>query len=375
MILTPPSLCQETSVIDGVRIIRNTEIIKKDKTRIQLNFVKKYGGIDADEDEFILYKPSCVAVDHEGNLYILDMEEPNVKVFDRNGKFVRSFGNEGSGPGEFILPTSLTLDHEGNLWILDVKRHYITILTPQGEFLRESYIEVDNGWIPHFIIRSDGNLLGGTTRGLRWARQGDVYDDPVMKVVDQRGRLIQGFGEPRRYKDPTMAKTANAVYFALDRDENIWVTFLYQNRIEKYSSDGKLLIEMKRILSYEPTEEPRANYQLNEKGVVKGVGLSTMNIVSTGIDIDYKERIWVMTFSRQPSYQAEGYMSVEDGESNYVKLEIFDKHGILIDEIPLAEAFSTGKKAVYIKDKRLFLLNGNDASVMEYEIAENQNGN
>lgn len=368
------SLCQEISIIDGVRHIRNTKIADKDKAHIQLNFVRKYGGIDAD-DEYFLYRPAAVAVDHKDNLYILDMDEPHVKVFDHNGKFLRSFGNKGSGPGEFMLPTSLTLDQNENLWILDVRRHYITVLTPKGDFLRESYIVTDKGWIPHFIVRDDGNLLGGTTSGLRWARRGDVYDDPIMKIVDQKSRLIRGFGEPRRYKDPTMAKTANAVYFALDKDENIWAAFLYQNRIEKYSSEGKFLIQMKRNLSYTITEEPKAKYQFNKKGGVQGVGLSTLNIVSTGLGIDYKGRIWVMTFSRQPRYQAEGFMRVEDGESDYVKLEIFDKDGILIDEKPLSEAFRPGQKAVYIKARRLFLLNGNDASVMEYEISDNQNGN
>jgi hypothetical protein len=54
------------------------------------------------------------------SLYVLDDRTPAVLEFDMNGKFVRRFGNKGSGPGEYLMPKDITIDEERrNLWILD----------------------------------------------------------------------------------------------------------------------------------------------------------------------------------------------------------------------------------------------------------------
>jgi 6-bladed beta-propeller len=44
-----------------------------------------------------------LALDREGNLYILDVDARKVFSWDAKGKFIRSFGRAGNGPGEFAF--------------------------------------------------------------------------------------------------------------------------------------------------------------------------------------------------------------------------------------------------------------------------------
>jgi len=50
---------------------------------------------------------------------VLDVIEPYVKVFDRNGRFVRSFGRKGEGPGELPHPTALAVNGDTSVLVAD----------------------------------------------------------------------------------------------------------------------------------------------------------------------------------------------------------------------------------------------------------------
>ncbi len=60
-----------------------------------------------------------------------------ISVFDRNGRFLRSFGKAGTGPGEFRTPHALAFDSHGNLVIADRHNHRVQLMTKRGEFVRE----------------------------------------------------------------------------------------------------------------------------------------------------------------------------------------------------------------------------------------------
>jgi hypothetical protein len=47
--------------------------------------------------------------DENNNMYILDMYESTISVFNENGEFVRTFGRPGQGPNEFIRPNALII--------------------------------------------------------------------------------------------------------------------------------------------------------------------------------------------------------------------------------------------------------------------------
>jgi hypothetical protein len=76
-----------------------------------------------------------VAVDDDGTLYVVDGRVSAIRVFDRQGAFLRSIGGEGAGPGEFQQITALHFDRHNRLLVADASQGRITAFSPQGELL------------------------------------------------------------------------------------------------------------------------------------------------------------------------------------------------------------------------------------------------
>jgi hypothetical protein len=51
-----------------------------------------------------------LAVSRQGHVYVLDAQDRSVRVFDATGRFVRRFGRQGGGPGEFQVPVAIWAD-------------------------------------------------------------------------------------------------------------------------------------------------------------------------------------------------------------------------------------------------------------------------
>lgn len=93
-----------------------------------------------------LTDPTAVITDPaNGDIYIAeshtDVTDPNlvarVSVFNKNGKFLRTIGKAGTGPGEFRTPHALAFDSKGRLIVADRHNHRVQILTKDGKFVGE----------------------------------------------------------------------------------------------------------------------------------------------------------------------------------------------------------------------------------------------
>ena len=91
-----------------------------------------------------LTEPTDVVTDPaNGDVYVAeshtDVTDPNlvgrISVFDRNGKFIRTIGKTGTGPGEFRTPHALEFDSRGRLIVADRHNHRIQILSKTGAFI------------------------------------------------------------------------------------------------------------------------------------------------------------------------------------------------------------------------------------------------
>jgi DNA-binding beta-propeller fold protein YncE len=80
-------------------------------------------------------KPTGAAVDSEGNLYVADMLNARIEVFDADGNFVRTFGKRGDGPGYFAMPKGVAVDSDGHIWVADSMQNKIQVFSPEGTFL------------------------------------------------------------------------------------------------------------------------------------------------------------------------------------------------------------------------------------------------
>ena len=144
-----------------------------------------------------LTEPTDVVTDPaNGDIYVAeshtDVEDPNlvgrISVFDRTGRFLRTIGKTGMGPGEFRTPHALEFDSQGRLIVGDRHNHRVQILTKDGRFIAEypefgrlSGLAID----PNDIIytadsESDAKRHPGWRRGVRI---GSLKDGKVTGFV------------------------------------------------------------------------------------------------------------------------------------------------------------------------------------------------
>ncbi len=67
------------------------------------------GGPDAQGDS-ALDQVRTFVVDDAGTIYVLDQQASHIKVFDASGKYLRTIGRKGQGPGELEYPMTLSLN-------------------------------------------------------------------------------------------------------------------------------------------------------------------------------------------------------------------------------------------------------------------------
>jgi len=94
----------------------------------------RLGGADAKGDNSFS-RIMSIAVDRGGNIYVLDYMESHVKVFDKSGRYLRTIGRKGQGPGELDSTQALDLFYPSDsLFVLEGAR--ISIFDSMGKFSR-----------------------------------------------------------------------------------------------------------------------------------------------------------------------------------------------------------------------------------------------
>jgi len=370
---------QKIEVVNGVRVIHNEKGGKWDSNPgIKLELVRTIGGLEAEEN-LSFNNPNDIVRDSAGNLYVLDTDNNRIQKLDSEGKFIKTIGRKGQGPGEFQAAHSMDIDSEDNLFVFDVRSRRIEVLSSDGKPLRTiKFRAFSSGRLrlleQGLMVRGgflDSGVLLGTQKKL----------PKLLEVFNQRGKVQFAFGEPTDYKDGNTSWHANHFVFDTDVENNICLSFQWQNRIEKYAPDGKLLWRADRPLNY--------GTDVIEKGSITRLRRSTgvsgpkMNVVSMGIAVDGKGRIWVITLRRQLANEerALGASSVTTDagvvsrtmpaqptvvKADAYKLEIFSPDGLLLGEIPLTHH----AHGIRIFGDNLFILEYYNTVFYQYEIVE-----
>lgn len=80
-------------------------------------------------------KPTGMAIDEEGNLYVCDTLNDRIEIFDADGKFVRTFGKAGDGPGYFARPKGVAIDGDNHIWVSDGQQDRVQVFNQEGQLL------------------------------------------------------------------------------------------------------------------------------------------------------------------------------------------------------------------------------------------------
>jgi DNA-binding beta-propeller fold protein YncE len=90
---------------------------------------------EGDDEPGTFARPTYVAVDHEGSVYVSDTINNRIQIFDADGQFVSTFGKAGDRPGFFSRPKGVAVDGDGHVWVVDSAQDNVQIYNRSGQLL------------------------------------------------------------------------------------------------------------------------------------------------------------------------------------------------------------------------------------------------
>jgi DNA-binding beta-propeller fold protein YncE len=157
-----------------------------------------------------------VAWDAAGNAFISDgYVNSRVAKVDKDGNWVKSWGEPGDGPGQFNVPHSIATDAQGNVYVADRGNRRIQVFDGDGKFLRQMTIDVPAAADARSAIGPKPTATTGTLGpGAPWAIcitpgphqvlfsadafPGRIYklslDGKVLGMLGESGKQLKQFG-------------------------------------------------------------------------------------------------------------------------------------------------------------------------------------
>lgn len=89
------------------------------------NFVRKFGGAGDVPGSFA--RPKGISLDSDNNIYVVDANHDNTQIFNKDGQLLLYFGNNGAGPGQFYLPNGIFIDRHDRIFIADTFNRRIQV--------------------------------------------------------------------------------------------------------------------------------------------------------------------------------------------------------------------------------------------------------
>jgi 6-bladed beta-propeller len=143
-------------------------------------------------------RPSDVAWDAAGNIYVADgYGNSRVAKFDKNGKYIKSWGERGTGPGQFNVVHSIAIDAKDNVYVADRENRRIQVFDGDGNF-KTQYTNAGTPWAlcitpgPHqYLYSSNSNYPTNLDNGEIYKME---LDGKVVGKFGRAGHLLKEFG-------------------------------------------------------------------------------------------------------------------------------------------------------------------------------------
>jgi hypothetical protein len=377
-ILPAASSPQKIETKDGVRFVHNIQPGKWGPTpKVRLDPVRIIGDADTEDENLAFNMPNDLAEDSRGNIYIADSSNARIQKFTKEGTFVASLGRKGQGPGEFASIRALSIDADDRLYAFDASQRRLTILTADGKEVRT--IRFVKGALSGMRLMKDGTFLAGVPLS-SGPREGVVSPTILLKVIDDQEAVRAEFGQPVDFGEPVTNQVGNSIHFAVGTDGCPVATFSYQNRVEKYGTDGKIVWSADRPLNFDTKVIEKGKFERTAtSSVYKG---PTMNRCSQGVAVDGAGRVWVVTYRRQIRPEEVIRISMSGNQSgstvkregntdlrttDMFQLDVLDSEGLLLGSLPVTQ-FIDG---IWIYGDRLYLLDrDHGVAYHQYRIVE-----
>jgi tripartite motif-containing protein 71 len=173
-------------------------------------------GTGVKESEQLL-RPSDVAFDKDGNLYIADTGHARVLIFDQEGNLLKRIGSKGVSDEQLMEPIGIAVAKDGRIYVADKALNKVLIFKTNGEI--SGLIKVNYPLKPMIVSRK----LYLTTR------------DHIM-VFDLNGKPLSSWGQ----KGQAPGEMDSPTGIAVDVEGNVYISDTLNLRIQSFTKGGKL---------------------------------------------------------------------------------------------------------------------------------------
>ena len=295
--------------VDGVTVVRNPkEPIYGDNIFVlkeELS-IGEAGG----REEYMFSSARSLAVDLSGNIYVMDVKETHVKVFNKDGKFLRIIGRAGQGPGEFGRPRNIQITHNNELMINDSGSRKLLFYSLNGQYIKEIKINT-------FAFRI---YCDSYEQYYAYAFTLNPPTDSQFQLLKINSDLSQ-ISVVAEYKgqtrfEPMMFHTPHIVFHITAND---YLLFGYPEdyEIQIFHPNGNIVKKIYR--EYEPVPISKEEKDEVSKRSLPGWQAETPNHYPAYQDFktDDKGRIYVITWEKQPKLEGYSY-DVFDSNGKYI---------------------------------------------------------
>ncbi len=191
------------------------------------NVLSSGGGAGSSSGQFSI--PRGVAVDKDGNIYIVDSKNNRIQKFNGAGIFVLAWGKQGDKQSEFKEPCGIDIGPDGNIYVADTWNGRVQVFNDAGGFVR--------------MFGGDQRMWG--PRALTVDKDGNVYvsDTGNCKILkfDKTGKFVIAFGK----KGSGALEFQEPFGLTTGPDNNLYVLDRKNFRLQVITTEGKYLKEFK----------------------------------------------------------------------------------------------------------------------------------
>lgn len=187
------------------------------------------------EDETHFNRPTDMAILPNGEIFVTDgYGNRRVVHLDKTGKFIKTWGKYGSGPGEFVLPHAIVYDSKGRLYVADRNSGRVQIFNQDGSFI-DQWSGLIMPWGLHITEDDEVWVCGSSPHWWRRHEKYQEYKDQMFMrfSTDGRARLTWTLplGDPENKKT---GETVGAHCLVKDAKGNIYIGDIYTERAQKF---------------------------------------------------------------------------------------------------------------------------------------------
>ena len=203
-----------------------------EKVRRPLAAIRTWGTQGSGPGQF--QDPRGVAVGPEGaaslKVYVADGGNHRVQVFDGEGNFLNQWGSQGSGPGQFQEPWGLAVAPNGDVYMADTWNHRVPVFDAEGNFLRGWGIFAQTTQ----AVGAEGQFWG--PRDVAIDAQGDIY------VTDTGNKRVQKFSPEGEFLGQwggvgiELGQMDEPIGIAISSGGHIYIADTWNQRVQKFSS-------------------------------------------------------------------------------------------------------------------------------------------